>query len=279
GQGSISADGRRVAVVMHGGGDGALVALDLETQTVVGGLRFAGKDGPGENEIASISPNGRYLLTSGQYDDLYGTSFGSSKLQLYAYDLLDLRHSNRQLAYVHGGHFDVGENDAGQQVIVAIGYNPLAGWAGRTTTGGETAGIFAYNLDTQQMTHITGTALWDNRGMPAGHMSMPLDGRGVAVLSSYQGGHPDSNPIAQNNAIIAIDVDTNEVAWLGWDEGDNTGLEPAGGTSGYYAQPHVSLVQSAQYADGSTGWKWAWGSDNRSTGSAADFYVGELICN
>ncbi len=279
GQGSISADGNKAAVIMNGSGNGALVQLNLDTQTVGGALRFNGMDNSSELDAASISPDGRYILALGDFDSFYGTSF--SRKQIYAYDMQNLNTANKQLVLGRESHFDMGINANGDPVLVIYGYAPRSGWQGRTSDSGVglSAGVGMYNLATQQYTHLLERELWNNQGAPGGHISMPLDGSGVAVISSYQGSHPDSNNFARNNAMIAVDLNTAQVAWLGWDESENNGSEWAGGLSGYYAQPHTSFVQDAEYADGSRGWKWAWGSDNRSSGSQADLYVGELICN
>ncbi|MEM7375997.1 MAG: hypothetical protein AAF460_00695 [Pseudomonadota bacterium] len=279
GQGSITADGNKVAVIMNGSGNGALVQLNLDTQTVGGGVFFSGLDTSSELDSASISPDGQYLIAMGDFDSIYGTSF--SRNQIYAYDVSNLNVNNRILVYGRESHFDVGLDANGDPVVVIFGHAPVNGWNGRTTDSGVglVAGVGSYNIATQTYTQVLQRELWGGSGMPSGHISMPLDGAGVALISSYQGGHPDSSSFAQNNAMIAVDLANGNVAWLGWDEGANDGIETAGTVHGYYAQPHSSLVHDAEFGDGSRGWKVAFASDNRSTGAWADLYIAEIRCN
>lgn len=280
GQGSITPDGSEVAVILTGGGNGAVLHLNLDNQTVEGSVFFPGKDSSAELDVATITPDGQYLLVLGDFDNLYGTSF--SKKQLYAYDTDNLDRNNERLILGRQGHFDLGINGNGDAVMVSVAYAPASGWAGRTTDSGVglVSGVNVYNFSNHTYTHLLERELWGNAGAPGNHISMSLDGSGVAVLSSYQGSHPNSNTFALNNATVAIDIDTGDVAWLGWDESANNGTQSAGsGIGGYYAQPHTSIVQDVEYADGSRSWKWAWGSDNRSAGSAPELFVGELVCN
>ncbi|MEM9604305.1 MAG: hypothetical protein AAGA11_15670 [Pseudomonadota bacterium] len=280
GQGSISADGSTVSVILNSGGHGVVAVLDLNRGTVKNTLFFSGMDHSSELDIASITPDGRYVLVAGQFNGLFNTTFDRG--QLYAFDTRDLRLSNRKLVSGRPSHFDVGTNADGEPVLVSIGHEALNGWRGKTSASGVTlrSGVYLYNFARDEYEQVLGTELWNGRTSPAGHVSMPLDGKGVALLSLYRGGHPKGTAHAENNALIAVDVDTGFVAWLGWDNGANDGWrDRTGSTHGYYAQPHASLVQDATDASGNRRWAWAFASDNGNLGTSADYYVGEVICD
>ncbi len=281
GQGSITVDGSQVAVLLNGSGDGIVAHLDLASQTVINTIRFAGKDTSDELDVATISPDGRYIMVLGDFNNIYGTSF--SRRHMYKYDTQDFRLNNKVLVLGRSNHFDVGINADGDPVMVTFGYVPSGGWAGNTTDAGVglVAGVAVLNLRTDVSRQIFSTQPWGNGGLPAGHISMPLDGVGVALISLYQGGHGSGVSFAQNNALIAIDIDNDQIAWMGWDEGANPGIgSPGAGPAGaYYAQPHASFVMDAELSDGSRGWKVAWGSDNRSLGSRSELFTSEVVCD
>ncbi|MEM9605264.1 MAG: hypothetical protein AAGA11_20550, partial [Pseudomonadota bacterium] len=271
GEGSISADGSRVAVKMNTGlgGDGAVVVLNLDTQTVGETMFFAGKDKQSELDYTAISSSGDYVLVLGDFNDVYGTSYGPK--QNYAFHVDDFESDQGSLVGAEDPHTDIGLNSAGEEVVVLVGNDAIVN------------GMKVYNLETGVSKELFNRELWSGY-LPVIHVSMPIDGSGVALISTQRGGHPAEREQVQDGALIAIDVDTGQMAWLGWDEADNEGNSgpaltgPSGSAPGYLGESHATLAMDVEREDGTRTWKWAWASDNRNAGSTADYYIAELVC-
>lgn len=141
-EGSASKDGNRYAWIVYDDNENVLgiVSCDISTTTVLGHLSVANFPSAGFLDSVSMSPSGKYVVTS-QYEGTY---------------VFDADMTNRKFIYANSEHSDIGIGANGNDVYVWIDFD--TGWltsVDLTNPGGRTL-IFDIYDQANTSIHISG---------------------------------------------------------------------------------------------------------------------------
>ncbi len=283
GQGAMSAAGDRMVTKFTLGSDAIVVVFNPRSGDYITHARFPGMAGQAKMDWQALSPSGRHIVILGNFDGLYGTTFARDKrtkqVRVFATDKFET--DGGRLAMGRSAHVDYLRDDRGRDILVLVGSQPPKGWKGlRSHVGGLEQGLYTIDLDTLEWRERLSFKQRFPNGIPAAHVSAsPNDSR--VVVSFYQGGTKADAPDAQRSPLLMVDLGgthTDRVAWVGWDLAANPGL--GNSKRGYLAQPHASFTPKLWYANGESGLKIAWASDNNKPKQVVgDMMVAEMVCN